>query len=228
MEYLTQVQYCRKFGISKVSIRKGWADGTIPFVIIAGDRKRIPLPGPGETLADLPSEFGTPDMKSADAELNEARREAELQTHILKAEDTKNKILDIRISIAEKTGRLEKPEALGVREQALDSRELRLDQKAKKVTAQTQELRATVARVKRFDKQLAQARADFIEVQAWCVESIQLIQEKTGDEIELPPFPDALFRQVVTDKGKRKTKEPFPDGDGGMYEDDEGEDEEVS
>ena len=226
MEYLTQAQYCRQFGLSKVTVRKGCADGTIPFVTITGGRKRIPIPGSGETLADLPGDFGTSELKNEDTELAAARRDAELQGHIFKSEETKNKILDLKISMAEKTGRLEKPEALGAREQALNSRELRLDQKAKKVTAQTQELRVSVARVNRFDEQIAQARADFIEVQEWCMESIQLIQEKTGDKIELPPFPSALFRQVVTvvdNIGKRKTDEPFPEDAGGMYEDEEGE-----
>ena len=223
MEYLTQAQYCRQFGLSKVTVRKGCADGTIPFVTITGGRKRIPIPGSGETLADLPGDFGTSELKNEDTELAAARRDAELQGHIFKSEETKNKILDLKISMAEKTGRLEKPEALGAREQALNSRELRLDQKAKRLTAQANDLKVTASRVSRFDKQLVQARADFIEVQEWCMESIQLIQEKAGDKIELPLFPEALFRQVATEKGKRKTKEPFPDDAGGLYEDDEGE-----
>ena len=223
MEYLTQAQYCRQFGLSKVTVRKGCADGTITYVTITGGRKRIPIPGPGETLADLPGDFGTSGPKNEDTELVAAKREAELQTNIFKAEETKNKILDLKISMAEKTGRLGKPEALEAREQSLDNRELKLDQKAKKVTTQAQELRASVARVNRFDKQIAQARADFLEIQEWCLEAINLIQETAGDKIELPEFPDALFRQVVTREGKRLKNGPFPDDAGGMYEDDEDE-----
>lgn len=223
MEYLTQAEYCRRFGLGKTTVRKGCADGTITFVTITGGRKRIPIPGPGETLADLPGDFGTAESKDVDTELEAAKREAELQTNIFKAEETKNKILDLKISMAEKTGRLEKPEALSAREQALDSRELKLDQKAKKVTAQAQEIKASVVKVNRFDKQLAQARADFIEVKDWCLEAINLIQETAGDKIELPDFPDALFRQVVTREGKRLKNKPFPDDAGGMYEDDEDE-----
>ena len=223
MEYLTQAQYCRRYGLSKVTIRKGWDDGTIPFVAIVGGRKRIPVPGPGETLSDVPSDLGSPTSGGPDNELAEAKRKAELQSHIFKAKETENKIIDLDISIAEKKGRLGKPEELGAREVSLDNRELRLDQKAKRLTAQANDLKVTAARVSRFDKQLVQARADFIEVQEWCMESIQLIQEKAGDKIELPLFPEALFRQVATEKGKRKTKEPFPEDAGGMYEDEEGE-----
>ena len=209
MEYLTVTQYAKRYGKSRQTVYRRIDAGKIPLVKLPDGDEVIPVPGPGETLADCPewvAQQSTPVATSAtpaDDKVNEAlviaQQEADIAQLQLVRTQRDNSRLEFEKANAILTGELEAPAIMDARKSDLDNWELGLTNLAEAqaneragLERQVRNIKAAVARADRVKALVSpETLAKLDGFRQWCAVSVtMLVEAENNSKIKLPDYED--------------------------------------